>query len=209
MGQTVYCFLSEWAEPIKEFVLTLAAVVGVVVAVIGLTTWRKQLGGTAEYELAKRLLREVYQFREALQSVRFPFISAKEMELSDEDGLPPSNDKDKRYRELAKAYQTRYFPVNNARNALEATLLEVEVLWGNELLSKVRALYKWDGELYTEILNHLDAITSDAQTPDERARTKEIIYSKGDKSKDKFLLGLHADIQDIERDVKPHLKRFI
>lgn len=213
MGESVYCFLAEWADPIKEFFLTLAAVAGAVVAAFGLSTWRKQLGGTAEYELARRLLREIYQFREALQSVRFPFISVKEMELSEEDGPPPSNDKNKRYRELAKAYQTRYSRVNDARNALEATLLEVEVLWGIELLSKVRALYKWDGELYTEILNHLDTIISDApdrgSTPDERARTREIIYARGDKNKDKFLLGLHCDIQDIEKDVKPHLKRFI
>lgn len=213
MGHSIYCFFVEWGGPIKEVILTAVAVAGAVVAVIGLTTWRRQLGGTVEYELARRLLKEVYQFREALQSVRFPFISAKEMELTEEEGPPPKNDKDKRYRELAKAYQNRYVRVNEARNSLEATLLEVEVIWGQELIAKVKKLYDWDGELYAAIMDHLDAISSDVphggRQPGDIKKTRDTIYVRGDKSKDEFLKGLQADIQEIEKDVKPHLKRFV
>ena len=207
------CFLETWAGPIKEVVLIIVAIVGAVVAVIGLNTWRKQLGGTVEYELARRLLREVYQLREALQSVRFPFISAKEMELTEDDGQAPENDKEKRYRELAKAYQNRYQKVNSARSALEGTLLEVEVLWDTSLLSKVRKLYKWDGELYAAILDHLDTITSDVsdggRTAEDKAKTRKKLYARGDRNKDEFLKGLQQDIKDIEKDVTPHLKQFV
>jgi hypothetical protein len=212
MGQPIYCFFVEWGEPIKEFILTAVAVAAAVVAIIGLTTWRRQLGGTAEYELARRILKEVYQFREALQSVRFPFISVREMELTEEDGPPPTNDKDKRYRELAKAYQNRYIRVNETKSALEATLLEVEVLWGTELIAKVRKLYNWDGELYAAILDHLDAISSDVSHGGRQSvdikKTRDTMNARGDKNKDEFLQGLQADIQEIEKDVKPHLKRF-
>lgn len=212
MPESIFCFFADWGDPLKEFILTVVAVVGAVVAVLGLRTWRKQLGGTAEYELARRLLREVYQFREALQSVRFPFISAREMELTEEDGPSPTNDKDKRYRELAKAYQNRYTRVNNARNELEATLLEVEVLWGTELITKVRKIYSWDGELYAAILDHLDAISSDVpqggRQPEDIKKTRDIMNARGDKSKDKYFQGLQADIGEIEKDVKPHLKRY-
>ncbi|MDL0433149.1 hypothetical protein QPM17_18570 [Marinobacter sp. TBZ242] len=200
-----------WISPVKDIVVALAAIIGSGVALIGLSTWRRQLEGTAEYELARRLLKEVYQFREALQSVRFPFIAVKEMELSDDEGPAPVNDKDRRHRELAKAYQNRYDRVYDARNALEATLLEVEVLWGAELVEKVRKLYSWDAELYAAIMEHLDTVISDAPNGGrnlaDRQRTREIINSRGNRKEDKFLSGLQGDIQEIERNLKPHLKR--
>jgi len=205
--------MEAWFSLIKDIVVALVAIIGSGVAVIGLSTWRRQLEGTAQYELARRLLKEVYQFREALQSVRFPFIAVKEMELSDDEGPPPANDKDRRNRELAKAYQNRYDRVYDARNALEATLLEVEVLWGAELVEKVKKLYSWDGELYGAIMDHLDTIISDAprggRSSEDIRRTREIINSRGNRKEDKFLSGLQSDIQKIEMELKPHLKRAV
>lgn len=207
------CLMEVWVSLIKDVIVAFAAIIGAGVAVIGLSTWRHQLEGTAQYELARRLLKEVYQFREALQSVRFPFIAVKEMELSDNEGPPPTNDKDRRHRELAKAYQNRYGRVYDTRNALEATLLEVEVLWGAELVEKVRKLYNWDGELYAAIMDHLDTIISDAPSGGRNIenirRTRETINSRSNRREDKFLSGLQSDIQQIEMELKPHLKRAV
>ncbi len=182
---------------LKEIVLTIAAIVGSGVAIIGLTTWRRQLAGTVEYELARRLLKEVYQFREALQSVRFPGGSIT---------IAALKDKEKRYQETREKYVNRYRKVNEARAALDLTLLEVEVLWGVALCSKVQGLYKHDGKLYAFILDYLRAIQKDNELD---ASTEDIIFCVGDKDKDDFLKKLQQDIQEIEKEVKPYLRRFV
>jgi hypothetical protein len=44
---------------LKEIVVTVAAAIGAFVAVRGLTTWKAQLSGKAEYEVAVKFLRAV------------------------------------------------------------------------------------------------------------------------------------------------------
>ena len=59
--EEIFCTLKLWVEPAKEIILTIAAIIGVVVAFVGLRTWRKQLKGNTEYELARRFLHSVYR----------------------------------------------------------------------------------------------------------------------------------------------------
>ncbi|OQY20711.1 MAG: hypothetical protein B6I35_10155, partial [Anaerolineaceae bacterium 4572_32.2] len=70
--------LQEYITLAKDVVTILAALVAATVAIMGLRTWRKQLRGKTEYELARRLLRSVYRVRDAIRIVRNPFISSAE-----------------------------------------------------------------------------------------------------------------------------------
>ena len=57
---------------IKDIALTCGTIVGIYVAIRGLNTWNRQLRGTSEYDLARRVLRCVYRHRDALISVSVP-----------------------------------------------------------------------------------------------------------------------------------------
>ena len=48
----------------------IAAGVGIYVGVMGLNAWRRELSGKAEWELARRALRQVYEVRDTLRQAR-------------------------------------------------------------------------------------------------------------------------------------------
>jgi len=201
-----------WLTIIKDIVIIATGVVASIVAIIGLNTWRKQIRGTSEYELAKKILKQIYQFRQAIEFVRFPLFSTEETELSEENYSATRNKREERFGKLSNAYQSRYAKVNEARVAIEATLLEVEVLWGKHLLPKIRKLYELDGELYGTIMEHLETVVSDAvqsrQTTEDRKRIFDTIISRRNKEKDEYYQRLQSAIDDIAKEIKPHLKRF-
>lgn len=57
-----------------------AAVVMMVIAGLGLNTWKKQLKGTKEQDLAEEVLTATYRFVEALRQVRSPFVPGAELD---------------------------------------------------------------------------------------------------------------------------------
>ncbi len=61
---------------IRELVTIVSFIIGSYVALVGLSTWKKQIKGRTEYDLAKSALRTVYKAREAILFARNPFIKA-------------------------------------------------------------------------------------------------------------------------------------
>lgn len=61
---------------IRDVIVTFSALIGAVVAVVGLSTWKKQIQGKEEYELARRLVRNAYKLRNALQETHDILVSA-------------------------------------------------------------------------------------------------------------------------------------
>jgi hypothetical protein len=77
-------------EVIPAIVTASAAVVGVVIAYAGLQTWKAQLKGRAAYDVARATLRGALRVRNAIESVRAPFISVGEMHHAfKETGIDP------------------------------------------------------------------------------------------------------------------------
>jgi hypothetical protein len=107
------------------------AAFGVIIANRGLNTWKNQLHGQSNYELARRILVSLYKYREAIYGVRYPLIYFHEMELSQED--EKMGQKEKESYGITKAYQTRWENVQNIKAMLSADLFEAEALWGEEI----------------------------------------------------------------------------
>lgn len=192
---------------IKDIVIIGAAIVGAYVALAGLNTWRKQLRGKSEYELAKKVLRQIYEYRQALESVRFGFFSPEEMERAREESSEESGDREARTREQLTIYTHRIEKVNDVRVGLEGTLIEVEVLLSKDLPAKVRQLYRFEDELSGAIREHLDAIRTGTR-PDDRERIHRTIISRSNREEDDFYQRFQSEIEDIEKDISPYLKRF-
>jgi hypothetical protein len=75
----------------KDIFTVLASITAGIVAIIGLQTWKKQLKGKTEYELAQRLLMAVYKIRDAIYYVRNPFMSAGEINQALKDANVEQN----------------------------------------------------------------------------------------------------------------------
>lgn len=92
---------------IANIVLAVSAATGAVVAIVGLRTWRRELRGRTDFDLARRVMLAVYELRNEFRHVRNVFT-------------PDS-------------FDTGYEQLNRKASQLDAALLEAEVLWGDKL----------------------------------------------------------------------------
>jgi len=91
-----------------EHILTIIALTsGIIVAWLGLATWRKQIAGETEHDLARRTLKVVYEFRETV------FWS--------------------RTVGLFEDTNARSQAISSSMQGFNIILIEVEALWGKEL----------------------------------------------------------------------------
>jgi hypothetical protein len=196
---------------LKDVVLACAAFVGMLVAVSGLTTWNRQLKGQTEYELARRLLRCAYSFRDALRDVRRPDILTDEQVLPDDHAtLTPQQ---VRSHVMTTAYYNRWTKVQTTRTDLQAEMLEAEVVWGRAIKDKFDPLFVLQKELVADINAYLVAFD-----PDVSDETKAEYYAiRRERRTVNFLLpgprpdpfGEDVDnaIATIESVLKPHLTK--
>jgi len=134
-----------------------AALVGAAVAVLGLKTWRSQLKGKTEWELARRLLREVYRLRAQFSRVRNPVMLGGEMQAAyeaaglDPEGGAPTSDG----RTNGLVYQRRWEGLQGTMADLDVEALEAEVLWGKDAQEALAPLRKCASELFAALHMYL------------------------------------------------------
>jgi len=143
---------------VKDIVLTGAAAVGIYVAIRGLNTWNRQLKGSAEYELTRRLLRCTYRLREAIKGVRYPVMWANELPSPPEEAGAKMSSEQRRYYGISKAYQRRWDKVYEVRNELQAELLEAEVVWGKGVHDQFKPLYTLQHELFMDVHSYFGGL---------------------------------------------------
>jgi hypothetical protein len=194
---------------IKDIILSLAALTGAIVAVRGLSAWKRQLSGKAEYGLAHRLLRATYRLREAVCLVRRPVIFGSEMPDPPEGHPAAASEAEKRSYGVSQAYEKRWEHVRKAHIDIEAELIEAEVLWGAQIREKFWGLFAVEQGLYVNSLVYLDHINPEnreRRTPEEASANRLILYATG--SDDDFYKRLQDSIVTIESELKRHLKRY-
>ncbi|MFJ4386989.1 hypothetical protein ACIP02_22010 [Pseudomonas sp. NPDC089408] len=199
----------DWAltKDVFSIIGTIASAAGIglafYVSLVGLSTWKRQLSGTASHELAKRALIELYKFREALDRVRNPLILPSENTVT-VVALGRNNEAVDRYVGRCSAYDNRFKRVAEARRNLDVTLLEAEALWGNVLKLLVKPLNDKSWDLYRYIEDHL--LSTDPRTaPEERAAYVDILkgrpnimYRRTNVAEDDFALSFNEDLEKAE-----------
>lgn len=150
--------MTDWISALANVVVAAAAAAGAITAWRGLNTWREELQGRHEYDLARRILTALYRVREAIRAARSPSMSASEYESRPDRAADdrPWSGKDMRY-----AYQQRWNRISEPLVELDAALLEAEALWGTVLKSPRAALQKCLAELWVNIIKHLRANAPD------------------------------------------------
>ena len=155
---------------LKDLVTMGAASVAAIIAIKGYDTWKKQLRGKTEYELARSLLRSVYRVRDAIRSVRNPLVTSGETaEALQQAGVVVDPSDVKSQPQISQAvYQERWKVLQAALTELEADSLEAEVLWGKGLTDSLKPLHDQVRVLFVGIQRYLYSLGELYSTRKER-----------------------------------------
>ncbi len=196
----------EWARVlpvVKDFVVTLAAVGGFVIALLGLNAWRRKLVGEVRWDLARRLLRGVYAVRDAIHSMRTPFMSSGEMAAaqqhraggklaSDEPANLNSTQEEAQRSATVAAYEDRWAAVVKALSELSVAALEAEVLWGREAQKCLEPLRSCARELYGNVAVYL-RLQARGDSSNALSKSEQIVFPiPDDQGVDRFAARLRT-----------------
>lgn len=128
--------MSEWACSVdwpkafgvlKEIVVALAAIATASVAWKGINKWRSEESGKADFDLARRLGKALFKFRDDLKDARAPLVSNSEYPAGIDMATATDEKKAEAY---AFAFNARWQPVQSAAIDLRLISHEAEALWG-------------------------------------------------------------------------------
>ncbi len=206
--------LAPWASLAKDLLTALAAAVGAIVAILGLNTWRRQLRGHTEYELARRYLRAALRVRDAISTVRNPFMNYvdKTVPAKSTDAGPQAESLN-RAESTRLAYADRWQRLDSARSDLRLEAIEAEVLWGSQALAVLEPLNRAIGELYSSLSSHLDRLDRphfdgpSGWSQLDWNRINSVIYeSSADPAVDQFTKTIVEAVRTIEGFLAPRLR---
>lgn len=187
-------------KEIIEYGAKLIPIAGLVIAWLGLDTWRRQIKGTDKYKVASELLTETYRLREGIAVFRSPFVQ-----------FQPTNDEavSKEMNEFygyVEAMERRWKEVSEPLVQLSLLGLKAEVHLGKDIKNGVDELFKLARELqvtyeqYIPVKNPESGFTEpDDFGPEER----KILWAKP--TGDDFKKRLLDCIENIEELTRIHL----
>jgi GNAT superfamily N-acetyltransferase len=187
----------------------LVTAVAVIVAIRGVGEWRNQGIATADHDLARRLLIELYRYREAIGHVRNPMILGYEGKKEGENYVVYE-----KVDMVARAYGERFEKLGEVKSKLLANILESEAVWNGEVKSLCLALFRLERELFIHVRAYL--ITIDPKQPvDMRqayikimAKQRDILYEDACDD-DEYLADINKAFSVVELSLRPKLLRSI
>lgn len=207
----------EWVSVVSDTIVALAAVFAGVVAVLGLRTWRHQLRGNAEYELARRLLRALYRVRDTASACRSSLIMPGEFVGALRDAGVPDEEIEERVEEPEAeeaVYQSRWAKVAAALSDLKVEMTEYEVVKGPEIHERAEPLHDCIRRLHINLARYLGVKKGDERiSDDDWIEVKRVIWEGYDefrqnvlKDGESFTLQWQRAVSEIEELVKPMLR---
>ncbi len=203
--------LAECITAGKDVVVAAAAGLAAYFAYLGLSTWKKELKGKSEYQLAKDTLKSVYKVREAFKHVRGSVIYQYEYpeEMTDHHGNLKQGH---RHEGTVYVYQERWKKMEEAFGELESNHLEAQVEWGPGFQDVIKDLRSCRTELLVTIQRKLDRMKDsydrEELSADERAKERSVLNYLGEGSKhDEFTPVINAAIGKFEEWLRPYIKK--
>lgn len=199
------------AKATRYFTASIASVVGAVVACKGLSTWRKQLRGNAEYDLARRVMKASLKVRKALRRIRNPLVTAgEEREALRQKYSNKTDDELKDVDSNLAVYDARWQAVADVMLELRMASIEAEVIWKDEAKQKITPLGDCVFELRTAVDQFLRLRSKEPpQVLIEREEEIDrIIYEvSSDPEKDAFTKKISDAVEGIQDFVSTYLRK--
>ncbi|MCC7004816.1 hypothetical protein IT397_02780 [Candidatus Nomurabacteria bacterium] len=174
--------------PLKEIATFILSVVGLIIAGMGLATWKKQIRGSKQFETAYNLHYSVLKLRDAIKHVRNPAIFPSETQRAvqySKNKYPDRSPEDIENKANVYVYEMRWEEIARASTELESHLLSAEVLWGPEVLKLIKPLNKKVTELNINLGQYFN---KNLRTKDYM-KIHDVVYDQSDPTvgtEDKF-----------------------
>lgn len=185
----------------------IVTVIAVVVALRGIGEWRNQAVATTDHELARRLLIELYRYREAIGHIRSPVMMAYEGRKEGEEFVVYES-----VELIRKAYGERFEKLGEVKAVLLVNILESEAVWGGAVRLLFKPLFSLERELFIHIRTYM--IVNDPKQPEDmRDSYSEIMRGQRDilyevyGGEDEFLRDINLASATIESALRPKLLR--
>jgi hypothetical protein len=193
---------------LKDVVTIITALVASYVAVRGLNTWNRQLRGSADFDVARKLARATYKLRDEIMQCRSPLIRG--FEFPEGYGQLRQRTPQEEAEAYAHVYDARWKPVAAAAQEFDTAVLEAEALWGTDLRTAADKLQACLRDLYASFESIVDDkraggqhFASDRDFGVKMRATAAATMS----SNDVLSQEVRSAITGIEDKLRPHLKR--
>ncbi|MEE2025557.1 hypothetical protein [Alkalimonas mucilaginosa] len=177
----------------KDVISIFGTIAVVLIGIYGLSTWKKQLRGTSEYELAKKILVKSHQVAQAIQAVRSPMLFLNKEEV----------DAGNRLKEEQRIYDERLKNLSSEWAELATLKLEAKIIWSSPAEQAFGDLESLVRKIRSEIWLHFwlkGAYKSGGATvdnnPERVAANDAIVYLISDD--DDFSQKIYAAVTKIE-----------
>ncbi|MGJ4747708.1 hypothetical protein ACQV5M_15215 [Leptospira sp. SA-E8] len=116
---------------IKDIITSITAVAAIIIAIFGLSTWRRQLKGNRKYDLSFECLQKLKILIEAINGFRHSYIGNSEMvEAYSKKHTDSLDFMDSKQRELAFQYamELRWDVIRNANREYQSSIQKLEII---------------------------------------------------------------------------------
>ena len=183
-------------------IVTIIGTLGaLIIAAIGLRTWRRQLKGTAEYEVARRAVLLSYRVRDAIQAVRRPMLSLRKEEV--EAG--------RELQEEQRIYADRIDRLLERSAELRILTLEAKVIWGVEAEQCFEPLRQLIIDIQSQVWEHFwlkGAYATPGATvdnnPERVAANNRVVYFVSED--DEFSQSINDAVRHVEIFFQRHIR---
>jgi hypothetical protein len=194
----------------KDVVLAIAGVLTAVVALVGLKTWSRQLRGTADFEVARKLAKATYKLRDEIQIYRSPWIRSSEFPEGQREG-GSTNPTETRANAYGHVFSARWQPVYAALQEFDTQTLEAEALWGISVRTKTDELRRLLRLLWAATESYIDNERSGGEhfksDRDFGVKIRAEMFASTQAQDNELSNKFQYAVQAIEVELKPHLKR--
>lgn len=195
---------------VTDVIVAAAALGGVIIAGLGLHTWKSEMRGRDEYDLARRILTAVYKVRNVTRHVRESAMHSGEWRdrpgRNSTDSITNPIETD--WEDTAYAYQRRLDGLRAELDRLDLALLEAEALWDDLLKRPSEEIQKCCRELAGAIRRYLRARMPNTRytySAEEMKSIEAIVWQ--DDEEDLFFTRVAAAVMDFESALEPYLRR--
>jgi len=179
-----------------NFLVKLVPIAALIVAWMGLSTWKRQIKGTDKYRVASDLLLEIYRLREGIKAVRSSFVEyspvhkeGESKEMADFNGYVETMDR-------------RWKSVSEPIAEVSLLKLKSEVYLDKNIKGHIDELMKKVRELQVTLEMYLDHRRPGSDLEFDREGRK-ILWAKP--TDDKFNDDVEKIIAQIENSVRGYL----
>lgn len=207
---------ADWAltKDAFEVIGTVISGVGVITATIigfiGLATWRRQIRGQNDHELARRLLIDLYRTVESFKKYRARAIYSHEVRREG-DPLFSGSPQDRHARQQL-GFSRRIESLQESYAQVSASLFEARALWGGEVVSRATHIQRLIDE-YGDYVNLLLLAKDPSEPEDEREdhleflNSRRLVFKNRLSDQDEFGDELERAVSNFEAVLKRKLAR--